>query len=486
MPGNIDSIRIRMYNTGSVGDCFLLLFQKNGVTSFTMMIDCGGIKTSSALVTPAVQDILNTTNGKIDLLLGTHQHEDHLSGFNLARAVFDQIKVDEVWMSWIEDATDPLAKLVKKKYGKKLQELRATMQKWATGEAGLVSTGSGEAMSARRKNINQKIKQSLELLEFEKGGEHAKGLAVGSRTNDDAMKYLKKKGKKMVYRQPGEIVKMPNAEGIKFYVLGPPRDSDLKFLKIEMDEDEMYHLALTSADEPAEEPAITLADVETMLVENQSPFSKEYLLAGAELKTFNKMYNNRDLKWRQIEDDWKDAANDMALALTRLVNNTSLAIALEFEDSGAVVLLPADAQSGNWMSWHKPEVINSFKKKGGKVTSELLKNTVFYKVGHHSSHNGTASIHGLEMMSSKDLVAFIPLVQNKIPAAWGGAKNFPAAKLYPKIVEKAKGRVVRTDKGLINDGGADTERSKLSAADKKAFVNNFKTGATYFEYVVRE
>ncbi len=483
MPGNIDSIKIRMYNTGSVGDCFLLLFQKKGVTTFTMMIDCGGIKTSSALVTPAVQDILNTTNGKIDLLLGTHQHEDHLSGFNLARPVFDELKVDEVWMSWVEDATDPLAKLVKQKYGKKLKELHAAMQKWAATAAGSVAAGPGEAMSARRKYINQQIKQSLELLEFERGGDHAKGLAAGSRTNDDAMKYLKKKGKKMMYRQPGEIITMPGAEGIKFYILGPPRDSDLKFLKIEMNEDEMYQLAVTSADEPAEAPAPSLADIETMLVDGQSPFSKEYLLSGTELSKFRKTYNGSNLKWRQIEDDWKESANDMALALTRLINNTSLAIALEFEQSGAVILLPADAQSGNWMSWHKPEVVNAFKKKGGKETNELLNNTVFYKVGHHSSHNGTASKSGLEMMNSKDLVAFIPLIKDKVPAAWNPS-GFPAAKLYPKIIEKAKGRVVRTDKGLITDGGADAQRARLSGTDKKAFSNAFKSGANYYEYTV--
>jgi len=135
------------------------------------------------------------------------------------------------------------------------------------------------------------------------------------------------------------------------------------------------------------------------------------------------------------------------------------------------------------VSWHKPEVIAAFKKKGGKDTNELLKNTVFYKVGHHSSHNGTASVSGLELMSSKDLVAFIPLIKDKVPTAWVPS-GFPAEKLYPKIIEKAKGRVVRTDKGLIMDGGADQLRSKLPAADKSAFQKKFKVGKNYFEYTV--
>jgi len=168
----------------------------------------------------------------------------------------------------------------------------------------------------------------------------------------------------------------------------------------------------------------------------------------------------------------------------RLTNNTSLAIALEFEKTGTVILLPADAQSGNWMSWHKPEVNDSFKKKGGKDINELLKNTVFYKVGHHSSHNGTASVSGLDLMDNNRLVAFIPLVQNKVPLAWGGAKNFPAAKLYPKLIEKAKGRVVRTDQGLITDATAKSLRNQLSGDDQSNFKKQFQSGPNYFEYSI--
>jgi hypothetical protein len=481
--GAVDSIVVRMYNTGSVGDCFLILFQKKGVITFKMMIDCGGIKTTSALVTPCVEDIAKTCEGKIDLLLVTHQHEDHLSGFNLARPVFDKLEVTETWMSWVEDPADSLGKLVKKKYGKKLKELQSTV---ASHLAGLHNPGSPESsLGARQRFIRQNLAASMQLLEFEAGNEHGKGLVAGARTNDDAMKYCKGKGKQLVYRKPGEVLSMPNAEGIRFYVLGPPRDPDLKFLKIEMNPDEMYHLALAatpSAETPR--PSGLLSEVESMLLDDQSPFAPEFALRGAGLTAFHKTYESEGMKWRQIEEDWKDSASDMALALTRLTNNTSLAIALEFVGSGVVILLPADAQSGNWMSWHKPEVVAEFKRQGGKETKELLKNAVFYKVGHHSSHNGTASLSGLELMTNNNLVAFIPLVQDKVPAAWGGSTNFPGPKLYPKIINGAKGRVVRTDQGVVTDPTAAKLRKQLSAADQNDFKKRFRTGDCYFEYTI--
>ncbi len=244
---NVDSIKIRMYNTGSVGDCFLLIFQKNNTPSFTMMIDCGGFKTNAGAVIPCVQDIFNTCNGELDLLVLTHEHEDHVSGFNFARDVFDQIAVKEVWMSWVEDKNDPVAQFLKKKYGKKLKEVKT---------AAIKSLAEIKKFSGVTRNIKgakdrfaisrQNLENTLELIEFEEGKSfHAANLAAGRRTNNDAINYVRTKGEKIDYKLPGEVVKnLPGAEGVKFYILGPPRDNDLKFMKIEEEEDEMFGLAV--------------------------------------------------------------------------------------------------------------------------------------------------------------------------------------------------------------------------------------------------
>src|SRR6187549_1655895 len=124
----ITSVKFRMYNTGSVGDCLLLLFMHDKVIKFKMMIDCGGWNTNGEAVTPCVKDIREICNDEIDLLVVTHQHEDHVSGFNQARSEFDQLKVKEVWMSWIENKKDSIAIVLKERYGKKLKELRTNVE----------------------------------------------------------------------------------------------------------------------------------------------------------------------------------------------------------------------------------------------------------------------------------------------------------------------------------------------------------------------
>ena len=133
------------------------------------------------------------------------------------------------------------------------------------------------------------------------------------------------------------------------------------------------------------------------LEEGISPFADNFKMNQAETNRFNRTYNSNDMKWRQIETDWLESSAAIALRVNNLTNNTSLAMAIEFE-SGKVVLLPGDAQSGNWMGWHKTDVMKSLKEKGGKNTDELLKDTIFYKVGHHGSHNATLRALGLEKM----------------------------------------------------------------------------------------
>ena len=424
MTPKVDSIKIRMYNTGSVGDCLLLLFYKANTLTFKMLIDCGGWKAPPAKITQCANDIAKTCSNKIDLLLVTHQHEDHVSGFNLARPVFDNIQFGDVWLSWAENPKDGIAKKLKAAYGKGLTTLKNLAKKGLQETTAYENKmGQFPAMQKRLGAAKSSLASGLSTIDFEESLSVGKNLKKGAKSTNDAMDYVKTRGKgnKPVYRTPGEIIQnVKDAEGIKFYILGPPRDPDLKFIKKEIITSEIYALNKSARSKAASDTELNslYTSLGVTLQPGDSPFSKRFKMTNSEKREFNKLYKSDEFKWRQIEKTSSDDAGQLAIALTRLINNTSLAIAIEFESTGHVILLPADAQSGNWLSWQEPQINDSFHKNGGRNITELLNNTVFYKVGHHGSHNGTASVHGLDKMTHPGLVAFIPLIKDKVPTAW--------------------------------------------------------------------
>ena len=74
---------------------------------------------------------------------------------------------------------------------------------------------------------------------------------------------------------------------------------------------------------------------------------------------------------------------------------------------------------------------------------DLLARTVFYKVGHHGSHNATLKEKGLELMTSKDLSAFIPTNQKDAKKiGWG---QMPFGSILEALDERCAGRVIRAD-----------------------------------------
>ena len=95
-----EGVTVRMYRQG-LGDCFLLAFPTDQPgAAFYLLIDCGvilGTEAPEPIMRAVAEDIREATGGDIHLLVATHEHWDHLSGFIQAGETFRQMRVHNLW-----------------------------------------------------------------------------------------------------------------------------------------------------------------------------------------------------------------------------------------------------------------------------------------------------------------------------------------------------------------------------------------------------
>jgi Metallo-beta-lactamase superfamily len=444
-------ITVRHYCQG-IGDSHLIKFRKDNGSDFFMLIDCGlhtSVSGGANTMARVVEDIADATGGRLDVLVVTHEHWDHVSAFLTSADAFKQFKVGEVWMGWTENPDEEAVKELDK----------------FKGLAGEVSKKAALALSPETKGMSETVRNGLVALSGFYFG--LKGERV--RSARDAAKALAKDGPK--YLGPAtKPFSLPSVGGVRIYVLGPPRERDL--LKLTTRESEMYHFGLSSALGLASGIATAPGPVDPDgRIDMYAPFDIEEghrlenaLQDGEDasdaiVEILTKHYSHPEESWRRIDDDWLYAAADLALQYDSRTNNTSLVLAFEFLETGRVALFAADAQVGNWLSWQGLE----WEVDGKTVTGpDLLRRSVYYKVGHHGSENATLSAKGLELMESPDLSAFIPT--NAVDALNVGWGRMPFDKILDRLLEKTSGRVIRADDPWVGKAGKKEHRSLASGS----------------------
>ena len=534
--GKADSVSVRMYCHG-FGDCFLLTFLSHSQPIYRMLIDCGMLTGDTERLTQVIENIKKECGGRLNLVVQTHEHKDHISGFNLRdknkKLLWDDIEVDRVWLAWTEDTGsngDELAIQLKMKQDKKKKALAKALQLYNTSirqaehRTMLNKEYQGSDYYAAQQRYATALQQILgffDISEQDVASLAANGNELGL-TMKDAMGYFVNRSRErgspdISFWNPGELAdtRVTGLPGINFYFLGPPKDYDklrvmedsqhIEMYLTEMGLSDNFFMALTDMGDEDSNDAL-------------SPFHKRYRWHEQELTKEQQedadnvwnLYNDKKHNWRSIENDWLHNAGALALNLDSYTNNTSLVIAIELEESEKVLLFPADAQIGNWLSWTEaadgqstvPRLQWQVARKGKKETmtaANLLERTVFYKVGHHASHNATARKHGLELMTSEELVAMIPVDEEVAKKQGKKGWKMPAEDLYKRLQEKTKSRIIRLDKGsLLAQGTKDlpdgARPSKQQLSDFNSCVSESDIIITledgrrrplYFEYLVK-
>ena len=459
---------VRMYRRG-LGDCFLLQFTRDDGAPFSMLIDCGLISVATDPKTKmreVVADIAATCGGRIDVVVMTHEHWDHASGFSReqVQAEFDKLEIGEVWYAWTEHPENEL--------GSRLRAERAAKLKAAKRAASALKANGSPLALERGRRVET-------LLQFFGVDLAAADEKIGKSL--EAFWYLRNKRPdvRTRYCHPDkDPIALPGVSGVRVFVLGPPENEGL-LKRGERKRDDLYAFAGDlAADENLQAAFERMADpdapehrggadcpFDTALC--RWPAGRQQPVARPLRELMEATWDAPGEGWRRIENDWTIAAETLALNLDSHTNNTCLAIAIELSPGGKVLLFPADAQVGNWTSWRETRW-SVRDAQGARVVTgpDLLQRTVFYKVGHHGSHNATLRAHGLEQMTSDELIAFLPVFREEAEKnRWFG---MPFAPLVKRLNEKTGGKLVYAD----------------PAEDKPALAG-LREGAKalYYEYV---
>ncbi len=408
-----------------------------------------------------VEDIADHVKAtkRIDLLVITHEHYDHLSGF-CEQDIWKNIQIGELWMAWTENPDDAQAQALRARFTKGKQALAKVAE-------------AAQAMA-----LDDSLRNALALSAFV--GPPAFALAEKAKENGrprstrDMIEVMRAKvpPDKIRHLTPGQVLPPGQAFGFKVYVLGPPRDET--YLKKDTPSagaaKEVY---LTRTDEAEVVEAMATARMTRPLpfsqdvAQNSAPLlpPSEKPFAGIHLMDRERLQTGKDLRaavmaaydnpadgYRKIDDVWTGAAESLALKMDSDTNNTSLALGFELPD-GRVLLFPGDAQVGNWLSWrnqtYPPKPLKG--QPPPKTIDDILSRVVFYKVGHHGSHNATLREFGLEKMTDPRLTAAIPVVeavaaiQGKGKAEAGKGWAMPYGDLFTRLKARTGGRIVKGD-----------------------------------------
>jgi beta-lactamase superfamily II metal-dependent hydrolase len=353
-PSEPGSVRIRMYNVG-FGDCFLITFLDKEQER-RILIDCGSVSAGPRPMPKVVKSVISDCTGidgaaRIDVVIATHRHRDHVSGF--ADSAWRDVEVGEVWMPWTEHPTDPEARRIRE-----TQSMLALLL--TTRLAQFIANPGATAMDPAR------VKQLHELMTNALSNEAAMDMLHGGFSGPRRLRFLPEKDATSISFETDVL------PGVAVYVLGPSRDPDV----------------IRDMDPPSGKSYLRIADG-LGLEGLPEPFRSTWHIPEDQwaIKLPHYLSPNLSAEHRaKLETLNSEMELSVATSLDKAVNGTSLMLVLKI--GAKHLLFPGDSQWGTWQSVLK-----------NPDTRALLRKAVFYKVGHHGSHNATPKEFVEEVMA---------------------------------------------------------------------------------------
>jgi beta-lactamase superfamily II metal-dependent hydrolase len=413
-------LRIRMYRVG-FGDFFLLTVP-TGHGPRHILIDCGVHAKNLGSIKDAVDQMAVDCQSKLALVIMTHRHADHISGFGTCSDVFSQFTVDRVWMRWFEDPANKTA---------------VAFQASLTGLAGRLSA----RLAARGGPASDQLAAMADNIT---GGMAAAGGSNNQKALDVLHKGFKVAPAAPDYYKAGDQPTLPQDlvdAGLSAQILGPPSDPSL--ISQLTNKNNQYLTADVQSDDA---PAAT--------------FPKAFRSASDPEHGFT--FFGADKVKALINSVQPDVLAAQAKAADNTLNNQSLVILFSFR--GKNLLFAGDAQWGNWENFlyggafgtpGHTEMTDKAKEILGKID--------FYKVGHHGSRNATP----------KDAVAAMRLGCVGMCSTQLHAYNeVPRLPLMDALKARMEDRLARSDQVAVTGTPADAEAGQVPAG--------FETSGTLF------
>jgi beta-lactamase superfamily II metal-dependent hydrolase len=358
-----NSATIRMYNVG-FGDCFLLTFHFDGHDRH-MLIDYGSTAAPKRggpnYMTNIANDIKGVSNGKLDVLVATHRHRDHISGFATDGAgtgkIIAKLAPDYVIQPWTEDpATRPEAMTATTQDADPKANSRARLTAKYLGSLEDMHCVASSVAHLAPSIAGRAGKQKLSQLSF---------LGENNVKNLSAIKNLQTMAKKKHFYVNAGMVLPRFFPGVTIKVLGPPtlKQSDAIRSERAKDPNEFWQFRsfwssqrLAASSLGTAESSAFLAGQRSLSVRSRTPNTRWFIEQSQKLHV--------------------DQVLEIVRELDGVMNNTSVILLIEFGERK--LLFPGDAQIENW----------SYALSNPKWC-DLLKDVNLYKVGHHGSLNAT-------------------------------------------------------------------------------------------------